>query len=386
MTPVLVNTLRRWNATVLGETQHSGGHVLVREALADQLRDLQLHRRQVQQCRRVTLAGGLARRPELAAGAVRERLCVQVLEGLQRGPQMGAGVHAALRPTQELAVRELDPRPVVRPVRSGVVGQGPFEQLARAPESAVIARPKSAAACAHGSAVPAVNESRSCTHATGLVPVIGPDRGVDAFLGGHQRQGGQPHLAELVQRAGRIPGRAPPGCPRAQRARSSTGRARMPGAGFSATRASRAARRSSKSGLPSRAARSASHASGAVVRRALADAVSECDGFLRGAAQGSPPAGDEQPERESLEGVQDGHAVAVLPGRRQHEGVAASVCVVVAQVEGRVPEVPEQVEVRHRPVGVRTPVRGQVDRGGELLAGRGPVACDVVQACWPGAA
>jgi hypothetical protein len=112
---------------------------------------------------------------------------------------------------------------------------------------------------------------------------------------------------------------------------------------------------------------------------ALADAVPQRDGFLRGAAQSSPLAGDVQPEREALEGVQDGHAVAVLAGRRQHEGVAESVRVVVAQVEGRVPEVPEQVQVRHRLVGVGTAVHGQVDRGGELLAGRGPVACDLVQ-------
>ena len=34
-----MNTLRRWNVRSSGETQHSGGHVLVREALTDQLRD-----------------------------------------------------------------------------------------------------------------------------------------------------------------------------------------------------------------------------------------------------------------------------------------------------------------------------------------------------------
>ena len=54
--------------------------------------------------------------------------------------------------------------------------------------------------------------------------------------------------------------------------------------------------------------------------------------------------------------------------------------VVIAQVEGRVAEVPEQVEVRDRPIGVRSAVHGQVDRVGEVLAGRVPVAFDVVQA------
>ena len=80
---------------------------------------------------RVTLAGGLPGRPQLLGGARGERFGAQVLERLERGPQVGAGVDAALGATQKLPVREVGAGPVVGPatgVGVGVVGQRALEQ------------------------------------------------------------------------------------------------------------------------------------------------------------------------------------------------------------------------------------------------------------------
>ena len=114
VTPALVKMFRRWKATVRVRHPALGGDVLVGHALADQLGDLALHRGELELRGRVAFAGGLPGRAQLLGRAGGQRLRAQVLERLQRGPQVGARVDAALGTAQELAVREVGPGPVVR--------------------------------------------------------------------------------------------------------------------------------------------------------------------------------------------------------------------------------------------------------------------------------
>ena len=81
-------------------------------------------------------------------------------------------------------------------------------------------------------------------------------------------------------------------------------------------------------------------------RRALPEAGAQGDGFLAARPEVDPAAGDVLDERQSLQRVEDGHRVAPLPGRGQHEGVAAGAHLVVAEVQCGVPEVAQQVQVR----------------------------------------
>ena len=70
VTPALANTLRRWNATVLGETQIWAATSLFERPGDDQLGDLELHRGQVQQGGRVALAGSLPGCAQFLGGPV----------------------------------------------------------------------------------------------------------------------------------------------------------------------------------------------------------------------------------------------------------------------------------------------------------------------------
>ena len=163
-----------------------GGDVLVRQALADQAGDLAFHRCQRQLGGRVALAGGLPGRAQLLAGAGGERLGAQVLERLERGAQVGAGVDAVLGAAQELAVREVGAGPVVRaaaPVGSGVgvMGQGGSRTgLVRRAGSASRARPWSTAASAHGQPGALGERGELLDPRCGLLVVAGADGGVDA--------------------------------------------------------------------------------------------------------------------------------------------------------------------------------------------------------------
>ena len=115
VTPVFVKAFRRWKATVRGETQHWAAISLLDMPWLTSCGDLALHRGELEQCRRVTLAGRLSGRAQLLGCSGDQRLGVQVLERLQRGAQVGARVDATLRAAQELAVREVGAGPVVRP-------------------------------------------------------------------------------------------------------------------------------------------------------------------------------------------------------------------------------------------------------------------------------
>ena len=95
------------------------GDFLVRHTLADQLRDLQLHWRELELGRRVAFAGGLTGRAQFLGRPGDERLSVQVLEGLQCEAQVGAGVNPALRASQELPIRKMSSRPVVGAPQDG---------------------------------------------------------------------------------------------------------------------------------------------------------------------------------------------------------------------------------------------------------------------------
>ena len=128
VTPALANTLRRWNATVLGETQHLRGDLLVRQARGHQLGDLELHRSQLHQGGRVALAGGLPGRTQLRGRPFDQRIGVQVVEDLQGAAQVLAGVDATLGPAQPLPVGEVGASLVVGAARRGVMGQGVLEQ------------------------------------------------------------------------------------------------------------------------------------------------------------------------------------------------------------------------------------------------------------------
>ena len=79
--------------------------------------------------------------------------------------------------------------------------------------------------------------------------------------------------------------------------------------------------------------------------------------FLGGAAQRGPLAADELGEAEPGQGVEDRHAGSVLAGAGDHRGEAAVVRLVVAQVQGGVAEVGEQVEVGDCRRPRRSPVR-----------------------------
>ena len=200
----------------------------------------------------------------------------------------------------------------------------------------------------------------------GLVAVVAADGGVDAVLGGHQHQGGQLHrrrgrchLAELVQGAGGVTREqcpdalGPPGQVLDRLGQDAHGRVcghqgLQGGEAFVVV------------GATLECGEQCQPRPRGGRRRGLPDAETERDGLLRGVPQRSPLAAHVLAEREALEGVQDGHAVPVLPGGGQHQGVEAAVRVVVAQVQGSVREVPEQVEVGERvgrPEGGRLRVR-----------------------------
>ena len=123
VTPALANTLRRWNATVRGETQIWAATSLLDSPEADQLGDLELHRGQLHQRGDVALAGSLAGGAQLLGRAVGERFGVQVAEGLQGAPQVLAGVDATLGAAQPLAVGEVDAGLVQPATGALVVGQ-----------------------------------------------------------------------------------------------------------------------------------------------------------------------------------------------------------------------------------------------------------------------
>ena len=132
--PALAKTLRRWNATVLGETQIWAATSLLESPEDDQLGDLELHRGQLDQGGGVPLAGGLAGGAQLRGRplgrAVRRA-------GRRTSPGRGAGVRAR-RPGvgRDAATRRrrggCGLRRRARPAR-GVVGQGVGEQGSASP-------------------------------------------------------------------------------------------------------------------------------------------------------------------------------------------------------------------------------------------------------------
>ena len=107
--------LRRWKATVRGETQHWAATSLFDRPELTSWAILQLHRRQLDQGGGVALAGGLAGGAQLLGRPVGQRLGAQVLEGLQGLPKVPPGVDPALAAAQPLPVGQLGPRRVERP-------------------------------------------------------------------------------------------------------------------------------------------------------------------------------------------------------------------------------------------------------------------------------
>ena len=183
-----------------GDTQHWAAMSLFDRPWPDQSGDLAFHRCQGELGGRVALAGGLPGRAQLLAGAGGERLGAQVLERLERGTQVGAGVDAVLGAAQQLAVGEVGAGPVVRPAaRFGVMGEGGLEQGWRVGGL--------------GEQGPPVVERGECPRPAGalgergelldprcgLLVVAGADGGVDAVDRGQAVDGADPDAGEVVQ-------------------------------------------------------------------------------------------------------------------------------------------------------------------------------------------
>ena len=271
-----------------------GGHVLVRQALADQLGDLELHRRQVQQGGRVALAGGLARRAELgwrgppaARRAGRGRSPARPADGCGRPPD--AGSDAGTRRTR--AGRA--PGRTAGPQRRSGPGTVSNERRV-APGRRVRARPKSTAASAHGRRGAAGERGELVApRRRAWSGVAGADGGVDAVDWRPSAPAPGPASGERwcsAPAGSPVSGGAGALGPAGQVVRP--GRSGCPG-GYPATTSSRrpgvvevvAARR---------AARRVSQASGAAVRVGWPTLRASASGLVGGAAQGCPPAGDEQ--------------------------------------------------------------------------------------------
>ena len=118
----------------------------------------------------------------------------------------------------------------------------------------------------------------------------------------------------------------------------------------------------------------------------LPGAGAEGERLLGVAAQRGPPAGDDLGEAEPGQRVQDEHAGAGIAGAGDHRGEAAVVGVVVAEVQGGVAEVGQQVEVGDVGAGIqRGPQRlhggcpfvggGAGEGEQEVAEAAGPLAC-----------
>ena len=78
---------------------------------------------------------------------------------------------------------------------------------------------------------------------------------------------------------------------------------------------------------------------------ALPQAGAERERLLGAAAHRGPVAGDQVPEAQPLQRVDDRHDRTRLPGPREREGVEVLLGVVVTELQGGVAQVPEHVEV-----------------------------------------
>ena len=109
-----------------------------------------------------------------------------------------------------------------------------------------------------------------------------------------------------------------------------------------------------------------SEASGGAVSACWPRLVASARASSALAAQGRPVAGDQVSEAQPLQGVDDHHDCAGLPGPGERQAVEALLGRVVAELEGGVAQVAEHVEVLDRITG----------RQGEVQCGHGsgPVA------------
>lgn len=100
------------------------GGVLVRHALADELCDVKLGRRELDHRGGVTLPGRLTGGAQLAGSQGDQRFGAQVPEPLERLVQVPARVHATASPAQVLPIRQLGTRLLVAASGLCVVDEG----------------------------------------------------------------------------------------------------------------------------------------------------------------------------------------------------------------------------------------------------------------------
>ena len=127
-----------------------------------------------------------------------------------------------------------------------------------------------------------------------------------------------------------------------------------------------------------------SQPSGAAASAALPGAGAERERLLGAAAQRRPLAGDELGEAEPGQRVQDEHAGAGVAGAGGHRGEAAVVGFVVAEVQGGVAEVGEQVEVADVGADVERVAQGRQGGRPVVGGGAGQGEQEVAEAAGPG--
>jgi len=101
-----------------GTEEQGRGDLAVGQPFRDEGSDLRLLRREGHAGGSIPFPSGLTGGPQFLLRPLRPRLGAQVVEGLQRGPQLLPGIDPAAGPAQEFTVGEVGAGTLIRPVRA----------------------------------------------------------------------------------------------------------------------------------------------------------------------------------------------------------------------------------------------------------------------------